>query len=283
MAVELLRAPGRTLPVPGWFPLVVERVHPRLRPPTRPGVRLGRVWMRLDLDDYVQRRIFYGCHEVPETRLLRRLLRPGDAVTDVGANVGFYSLLAADLVGREGRVHAFEPVPANRVALEDHAAANDLPQIVVHPAAVGAEPGRLVLGLDHPDPSAGGVSGHYTVGGARERVVAPVVRLDDHLEGRPRQRLVKIDVEGSEPDVIAGLAATLAANPPDAILVELNRGALARRGHGPDAVLAALTGAGYRLRGISPRGRLAPFCSGGRRPLVNVLALRPGVALGAGR
>lgn len=266
--------------MPGWFPLVVERVHPWLTPPAEPAAHLGPVAMPLDLGDYVQRRIFYRCHEVPEMRLLRRLLRPGDAVTDVGANVGFYSLLAGALVGRGGRVHAFEPVPANRAALARNVANAGLTQVVVNAAAIGAAEGTLTLGLDHPDPSSRGVSGHYTAGGARERVSAPVVRLDDYLEDHPRQRLVKIDVEGGELDVIAGMSATLRAHPPDAILVEVNRGALERVGRRTRELTGALAAAGYRLRTVSPLGRAAPFRADRGRPLINLLALRSGVRSG---
>jgi hypothetical protein len=59
--------------------------------------------MHLDLSDFIQRKIYFGCYEPKETELVRRWLRPGMNVFDVGANVGYYTALAANLVGPAGR------------------------------------------------------------------------------------------------------------------------------------------------------------------------------------
>ena len=257
VAVEALRLPGRTLPVPGWFPLVVDRVHPALAEPgERPLTAVFGANMRLDIDEYVQRRIFYRCHEVPEARFVRRLLRPGDHVLDVGANVGFFTLIAAARVGPGGRVAAVEPIPHNVGVLKENLRLNGFGQVTVTQAAAGDHAGEIRLGLDHPDPRETGVSGHYTEGGARDALTVPLVTVDELLRGRPRLRLAKIDVEGSEPRVLAGMAETLAADPPDALLMEINPRALARQDSGVDDLVGPLRAAGYELRSITPTGRL---------------------------
>ncbi|HWH13666.1 MAG TPA: FkbM family methyltransferase [Miltoncostaeaceae bacterium] len=278
LAVELLRLPGRTVPVPGWFPLVVEAAHPRIRPAGgRVRAHVNGCRMDLDLDEYVQRRIYYRAHEVPEARWVRRLLRPGDLVVDVGANVGFFTLLAAAAVGPGGRVHALEPIPANAEVLERNLALNGLRNVAVRRAAAGDHEGEIRLGLDHPDPGERGVSGHYTEGGAREAIAVPVVTLDALLAGGPPARLVKIDVEGAEPRVLAGMARTLGDRPPDALLLEVNPAALARQGFSVPDMLDPLTEAGYRLRGVTVLGRTG----GAVRPPADAPALPPaGAAAG---
>jgi FkbM family methyltransferase len=301
---ELLRLPGRTVPVPGWFPLVVEAVHPALSiANSSVRTRVNGMLMDLDLSEYVQRRIHYHCHETPEARWVRRLLRPGDRVLDVGANVGFFTLLFAHAVGPAGRVLAMEPVPDNIRVLEANLALNDVTWVEVRPVAAGDHDGEIWLGLDHPDPNETGVSGHYTEGGARDAIRVPVVRVDDALPaGGPRLRLIKVDVEGAEPRVLAGMARTLETNPPDALLMELNPAALERQGFTVQDMVGPLRRAGYDLRGVtalgrtggpvrprehrpraaSPRGggRIEMVIRGlrGADPLETLVAIRPGAA-----
>jgi FkbM family methyltransferase len=143
---------------------------------------------------------------------LRRHVRPGDVVYDVGANLGFYALLAARLTGPGGRVEAFEPVPGNAAAVACNAALNGFGNIAVHAVAVGAQEGEgeLLVARDagwshlrdrgwHP----------YT----RGRLRVPVLALDTLIERGelPPPDVVKIDVEGSEIAVLEGLSATLRA------------------------------------------------------------------------
>jgi FkbM family methyltransferase len=214
--------------------------------------------MRLDLDEYVQRRIYYRCHEVPEARFVRRLLRPGDHVLDVGANIGFFTLTAAARVGPEGSVTAVEPIPGNARVLSGNVDLNRFSCVEIIRAAAGAETGEVTLGLDHPNPHEAGVSGHYTEGGARDVLTVPLVALDDALRDRPRLRLAKVDVEGAEPRVLAGMAETLASRPPHAMLMEINQGALARLGFEVEDLLGPLRRAGYTFHAVSPTGRLRP-------------------------
>lgn len=288
--LAVLTRPLGALGVPGWFPLVVEPLHRRLgRTCERVQLRVGGATMDLDLTEYVQRRIFYGSYEPNEARLLRRFLRPGDAVLDVGANVGFFTLLASQAVGPSGRVVAVEPVPANATALERNLRLNDVTNVRVERVAVDSQPGVLHLGLS-PDLAGDGergrdaTSGHYTAGGTDLSHEVPAVMLDDVADAVGRRlRLVKVDVEGLEERALAGFRRTLAELPPDALMLEANAASFAMHAASDVRIRQQLETAGYRLRRIGVGGRLVPLAAraGLTRPgrVDNLFAVRPGVDL----
>ncbi|HVM16169.1 MAG TPA: FkbM family methyltransferase [Gaiellaceae bacterium] len=261
LARAALRLPGRV--VPGWFPLVVEPLHARVAPAAsevEADVHGSRMLLRLD--DYTQRKIYYRAFEEAEARLYARLLRPGDVAVDVGANVGYFTLLFARLVGEEGFVVAVEPVLPNLDRLRRNLGLNGCGNVAVEAVAAGARSGTLRLGL--PAAAAAGVpeSGWYSVSGGGAAVDVAVAPLDDLLEHRipgRRLRLVKVDVEGMEPEVLEGLARTLAERPPDAVSLEVGRDLLAARALSADDALRPLLRHGYRLHRVGVGGRLRHF------------------------
>jgi FkbM family methyltransferase len=242
---------------------VVERVHPRLTGDASAAeFDLDGIRMQLDLRDYIQRRIYYRCHEAQEAAFVRAFSRPGDTVLDVGAHVGMFTLLAAAGVGPAGVVHAFEPVPSNFEALTKNVALNPSRHVVLNHLAVGAEPGAMTLGLPPSSVDSGGTSAMYTRGGTRAAITVPVTTLDEYVRERARDcpiRLLKLDVEGVEPLVLKGFRRGLAESPPDAILTEVNALRLTQQGYTTADLLDPLLQAGYGLY------RFGAF--GGRRRL----------------
>jgi hypothetical protein len=93
------------------------------------------------------REITLGAYEIPVQKALIENAQPGGVVYDVGANVGYFSLLAARRVGPEGRVYAFEPVARNAAAIERSARANGFHAVEVFEKAVGAADGAADLNL----------------------------------------------------------------------------------------------------------------------------------------
>jgi FkbM family methyltransferase len=216
--------------------------------------------MNLDVRDYVQRRIYYRCHEAHEATFVRDYVRAGDTVLDVGAHVGMFALLAALRVGEAGAVHAFEPANSNFEALTKNVRLNDFHQVILNNLAVGATSGTMTLGLPASDSEldSGPTSAMYMRGGVAAAVTVPVISLDDyveeHLPGRSI-RLLKLDVEGVEPLVLEGFRGSLEENPPDAILTEVNALRLAQQGYAAGDLLDPLLAAGYRLYRFGPFGR----------------------------
>jgi FkbM family methyltransferase len=204
------------------------------------------VEMAVDVTDATGRlHYFYDQPYEPELAYaLMSRLKPGDVFVDVGANIGFFSVLAARVVTATGAVVAFEPHPGARSGMVQAVKENGLSDIVqIVPAAAGASSGstRLFLSQDTvlstTDPSRSP---------AREfsfdrAIDVEQVTVDDWFRGRPelvkRIGAVKIDVEGTEADVIEGMRATLLMCPRAAILCETTAGSAA------DALLTAW---GYR-------------------------------------
>lgn len=167
--------------------------------------------------------IAFGDLESPVQEAMVRHLPPGAVMYDIGANIGFFSLLGARLTGPEpGHVYAFEPAPVNAEAIQVNAARNEFPNITVIAKAVGEAPGRVRLQL--VDDAAWSRLEAYGVHPLTEDVLeVEQVTIDELLatgDIRPPQ-LVKIDVEGAELAVLEGMRSTIAAHQP-AIICELH-------------------------------------------------------------
>jgi FkbM family methyltransferase len=156
--------------------------------------------------DYVM-----GASELPVQRAIAGHLRPGGVFYDVGANVGFFSLLAARRVGATGRVCAFEPVPANAQSVRANAELNGLGNLRVFEVAAGRENKLADFLLTRWD--GGGSLSEQAVMPAHvmSRTQVRVAPLDALIEAEalPLPDFVKIDVEGTEMDVLAGMSGTI--------------------------------------------------------------------------
>jgi hypothetical protein len=106
-------------------------------------VKVGGVKMLLNPADIIQRAVLLGCFEREDTERARRLLRPGDAVIDVGANCGGLSAVYAHCVGPTGLVLGFEPNPRLKARLDFMKENNDLPQLEIRLVGLGA--GRAIV------------------------------------------------------------------------------------------------------------------------------------------
>ena len=144
-----------------------------------------------------------GSYEQEKQNAFIRFIRSASVVYDIGANVGFYTLLAAHLVGKSGRVIAFEPLPRNLEYLREHITLNRLSNVEVVEAAVSTESGTAMFD-DQANPSMGKLSSCGTV-------AVRTVTIDDLVGSGaiPSPDLVKIDVEGAEYNVLRGASRTL--------------------------------------------------------------------------
>jgi FkbM family methyltransferase len=206
--------------------------------------------------------VSYGYWEAAVTRALLRLVRPGHHVIEVGANVGYYTLLFASRVGSTGSVTAFEANPRMVDLLRRTLAMNGLARATrVVPIAVTDRPGRVTL---HRLGRQQGSSSIYAFAPEDLAVwddeASPLdveaTSLDAFLGAdAPPVDLVKIDAEGAEPAIVAGMRRLLGRSPQVRLVIEFIPASLERAGHDPRTFLASLTSLGFRLQTIDRRGR----------------------------
>ncbi len=196
--------------------------------------------------------VLQGAYEPHVSRVFRELLRPADHVVDVGANIGYFSLLAASLVGPNGSVLAVEPNPRNVRLLEASRRANGFAQVTVAQVAASDRIGLLALHAAHSNGTTGDLPGEAAALLAAETV--PALPIDRLLDADRPIRLIKADVEGAEGLAMAGAAAAIGRHRPW-VISEFCPDALRNiSGISWDAYLGSFTGRGYRIHVIAELG-----------------------------
>ena len=155
----------------------------------------------------------FGEYEPYTTSVLLNLVKPGDTVIDIGANIGYYTVLGATKVGKKGKVLAIEPEPTNLSYLKRNLVQNNIQNTQVFAGAVSHQEGELPLYIS---PTSAGE--HSLVVKTNRTISVPVETLD-HLVNiyKLEPTLIKIDVEGAEMDVLAGASQTLSGLRPTII------------------------------------------------------------------
>lgn len=212
----------------------------------------------IDLSDTTYRELYFvGDYEPAITDAVRRLLRPGDHVTDVGANFGWFTMLFARLVGPSGSVHSFEPVPTIYSKLRKNVQLNKIScPIHSHRVALGDSTGtvRMHTFLGLPD-------GHSSISSLGrtdyEECEADVLTLDRYWSevGCPDMSLIKCDAEGSEMAIVRGADALLNSRRPPIWLLEANSETSAAMGYRPTDLIHLLNSYGYVHALIRPGRR----------------------------
>ena len=181
-----------------------------------------------------------GC-EPEVAHLMARVLKPGDTAVDGGANIGYFTVLMAVLVGPAGTVLAFEPGPNNLPKLRENILINRLAHVEVHPMALWhkEEPVTLFLAADS------GVNSLGTHSEVLGSTPVPAKPLDAFLRDHD-PRLIKLDVEGAEEHVLTGAVAALDRGVPY-IVCEINERALAVLGSTQQSLRDFMYGQGYSM------------------------------------
>jgi FkbM family methyltransferase len=202
----------------------------------------------------------YGSYETFSTDLCRRHIKPGDVVLDIGANIGYYTLLFAECAGPNGRVYAFEPEPVNFGVLERNVRLNDVSCAVLERKAVADFDGALRLSVSSHN------RGDHRVMDARagrEFVEVPAVRIDSYAR-EMRPSFIKMDIQGAEGLALRGMRDTLCRSTGVKLLMEFWPRRLAECGCGPGECLDILAQAGLEVYAVDDAaGRLAPMSRAG--------------------
>jgi FkbM family methyltransferase len=173
--------------------------------------------------------LVYGEYEPGAVRYIQRLLSSGMNVVDVGAHIGYHTLLAARAVAPNGRVYAFEPVPSTVAILEKNISANGYKSVVtVVPKAVADKAGRASIFFNEEltVSATAAISRRYPPEWATATLEVEATSLDEFFSavGWPPVHLVKVDVEGLEKSVIDGMKELSSRNPHLKLLLEVHEG-----------------------------------------------------------
>ena len=163
-----------------------------------------------------QREKYYwaGQHEVEVQRAIVELLRPGDTFWDVGAHIGFFSLIASRIVLPSG--HAFEPYGPSRARLQTNLDLNNVGNVSVHSEAIAAKPGLAQFYSARETPM-------WTLVremGEGSSIEVSCTTIDEQADVLGKPTLIKVDVEGAEVDVLRGASRLFASECPPSLIVE---------------------------------------------------------------
>jgi FkbM family methyltransferase len=230
--LNLSAIPNRSLAGRG-LRLILKALPSRMRVPVLQGRARGAWW----IVGSATHGCWLGSYEHDKQERFGAALSRGAIVYDVGANVGFYTLIASRAVGPEGRVFAFEPLPRNLTYLRRHLGMNRVSNVDVVAAAVAEKVGSIGF-VEGGNASTGRVdaTGHLQV---------PGVSLDTfvHDQGHPPPTVIKMDIEGGEVAALRGAQRVLQETRP--ILFLATHGSVVH-----EACLGILRAAGYSVEAL---------------------------------
>ncbi len=209
-------------------------------------------WMQLDPDQYIDRAIIRnkGVWEPATRSLLQACLKPGDAFIDIGGHKGYFSCVAAQIVGRTGAVLSFEPDPRVFDALAENVRRNGFFQITPIETALAAHEGTLALSLTRNFGNTSSFPNRIAAQEVVKRIVVPCGTLDRLVASKPGRLgsrdvpLIKIDAEGAEPLIWQGMQNLVARYRP-LVALEINYGAFEASRQSVAEFQEALARAGY--------------------------------------
>jgi FkbM family methyltransferase len=188
----------------------------------------------------------WGVYEKDETALFKKIVKKDMTVVDVGSNIGYYTLLAARLVGENGHVFAFEPEPKNFGLLSKNVALNSYKNVVPVQKAISGETGSAKLFLDKNN--LGGHSLSEANVTKDDAVSVELTSIDDFFKNTNfKVDIVKMDVQGSEMKALEGMTKTIEKNENLMILTEFWPAGLKNAGSSAEAFIVKLKEFGFTI------------------------------------
>lgn len=207
----------------------------------------GRVLFDKD-DPVMSGAISLGKYEPETIALFRSYLKEDMVVVDIGANLGYFTVIAAGLVGPSGNVFSYEPDPRNFALLEKNISVNNFTQVKAIPKALSDRAGTRELFF--VDNQATLSFGDKKQAGRSESVTTDTLDSSLKAMGSPHIDLIKMDIEGAEPLALEGMQETIANNPNLIIFFEFHPNAIERVGRSPLSFLKRFTELGFSLSAV---------------------------------
>ncbi len=203
--------------------------------------------MRGTFEYYIKNRI----HEKGTTELFAKKVKEGDTFVDMGANMGYFTLLGATLVGKKGKVYAFEPEPRSYSQLVRNIEINGYGNVVAVNKAISDKTGKTVLFLCPYD------TGHHTLNqfegitsykatDIKKSIEVETIRPDDYFGGK-KVDAIKIDIEGAEMLGLMGMENLIKGNPNLKMFIEFFPMLIEKMGDSPEEFINKLFGYGFDI------------------------------------
>jgi FkbM family methyltransferase len=191
-----------------------------------------------------------GIYEPMGTEIAKKDIKPGDVVIDIGANIGYYTLIFARLVGEEGRVFAFEPEPGNFSLLKKNIEINGYKNVILVKKAVSNETGKTRLYLSKSDNVNHRI---YDSQDGRSCIEIESIRLDDYFSDNNKIDFIKMDIQGAEGKALQGMEHILKSNDDIKVMMEFSPVGFEKQNMDPEGTLKLLAGSGFTIYEILER------------------------------
>ena len=189
--------------------------------------------MYLDEKDSLQLN-FNGNFEPVETEIVKKEIKENDIVLDVGANIGYYSLIFAQLIGKSGKVYSFEPDPTNFEILKKNILVNKHENVILENKAVSNKEGNLKLYLSTEN---NGMHRIYPSKWCKESIDINSIKIDNYFNKNQKIDFIKLDIEGAEYDALLGMESIIQNNENIVIFIEFVPTSLEEHGTNPEKVI----------------------------------------------
>ncbi len=227
-------------------------------------ISIGRIIHSFSKSDFVEiegRKMFtqnndglalsiFKIYEPNQTEIVKKYVHEGDIVIDIGAHVGYYTLLMAQLVGENGKVYSFEPDPVNFQLLKKSVEINGFENVVLIQKAVSNITDKVKLFLGDNDSAINRIY-DAKLGDAKESIDVESIRIDEYFkENDELVNFIKIDSEGSEVKIINGMKQFLSRNQELVMMTEFFPFLIKKSGDEPNQYLKSLEKSGFSLYNI---------------------------------
>ncbi|SDJ72881.1 FkbM family methyltransferase [Chryseobacterium jejuense] len=205
----------------------------------------GSIQLNLDLGDWIQQQLYFvGDYEKNEIDYLYSVLQDGDTFIDIGGNIGIFSLNASQIVGKEGKVYAFEAFKPNYEKFSQHLSINHFNNVTLEHQAVSDNNNYIEILYNESYGNVGMASSYLENFTAKEKVKSII--LDDYVKNQQLVKidLIKIDIEGGEFSALQGMQEILTHYQPK-IIIEINNIALKNSDHSEEELIRLLLDKGY--------------------------------------
>jgi len=227
---------------------IIRDIHKFINFNLRPRfVKIGKNKMFLDPNDTIVSKNLAtrGVYEPIETEIVKKEIKRGDIVLDIGANIGYYTLIFSELVGENGKVFAFEPDPDNFALLNKNVQINNCHNVVLIKKGVSNKSGMAKLYLSEKNK---GDHRTYDLLDGRKSIEIEIIQLDDYFKDyKGKIDFIKIDIQGAELNAFYGMRNIFKKNQNMKILTEFWPEGLKNSGANPAEYLQFFTEHGFKM------------------------------------